>query len=99
RFRFRPLNRDAPVGLVHQVVDIGTAHRVHGHSLAACHVTDDGFTANRIATSRAVDHQVVVALYLDRARVGALSEHTAYHRAEWPRFFRLFSSRLFTQSW
>ena len=38
---------------------------MYRHALAASHVANDLFAANRIATSRAIDQQVVVAAHLD----------------------------------
>ena len=51
-----------------KIVNVGTIHRMHRHAFAARDVSDDRFAANRIATSRAIDQHVALAL----ARVIAL---------------------------
>ena len=56
-----------------QVLHIGAIPRMHRNALAASHVADDLFTANRIATSRAIDQQIVLPLYLERIRPVARS--------------------------
>ena len=66
-----PLDRDAAVGFVQQVLHVGTAARMDSNALAARDVADDFFAANRIATSRAVDQQLVLALDLERVRIAA----------------------------
>src|SRR6476619_8172712 len=58
-----PLDVNPALGFVHQVAHIGALHRVHGHALAARYVTDSRLAANRIATARAIDQQIAVALY------------------------------------
>jgi len=37
-----------------------------GHALAARDVANDLFAANGVATSRAIDEQIVLALHLER---------------------------------
>ncbi len=64
--RLGPLDGDAPVGFVHQVDDVGTALGVDGYALAARYVADDVFAADRIATARAINEQVIVAAHGDR---------------------------------
>ena len=44
---------------------LGQLQRMHRDALAARHVADDGFAANRIAALGAIDQQVVDALDLD----------------------------------
>ena len=61
----RPLDRDAAVALVEQVLHVGTTARMDRDALAARHVADDFFAANRIATSRAIDQQIVLAFHLE----------------------------------
>ena len=65
-----PLDIDAAVALVEQVLHIGTAAGMDGHAFAAGDVADDLFAANGVATSRAIDEQVVLALDLERVRAG-----------------------------
>jgi hypothetical protein len=66
----RPLDGDAAVALVEQVLHVGTTARVDGDALAAGDVADDLFAANGVATARAIDEQVVLALDLERVRAG-----------------------------
>ena len=90
--RLGPFHCNTAISLIHQVVDVGAAYRVHGHAFAARHVAHNRFTANRIATSRAIHQQIVIAFYLDRACVRALAKHATDHRAQRAaglrRFFR-----------
>src|ERR1700741_899596 len=48
---------------------------MYGNALAACNVADDLFAANRVATSRAVDQQLVLSFYLQR--IGIAGERDA----------------------
>src|SRR5215469_18338414 len=66
-----PLNGDAALRLVHQVLDVCARLGVHSHALATRHVADDLFAANRITTSRAIDQQIVVTFNLDGRGVAA----------------------------
>ena len=59
---------------------------MHGHALAARHVAHNLLAANGVATSRAVDEQIVLALHLERFRAGELQPA---HRVAWRRFARL----------
>jgi len=71
----RPLDLDAAVGLVEKILDVGTTARMHRDAFAAGDVPDDVFAADGVATARAVDQQVVLALDLER--VGAFAEEDA----------------------
>src|SRR5947209_585797 len=57
-----PFDVDAALRFVHEVCDVGTVHRVHCNSLATSDVANDGFSSNRIATTRTVDQHVALAL-------------------------------------
>src|SRR3954454_8014382 len=63
---FRPLDGDAAIGLVEQVLHIRTPPRVDGDAAAASDIADDLFAANGIATSRAIDQQIVLPLHFER---------------------------------
>src|ERR1039458_1088542 len=65
-----PLDGDAAVALVEQVLHVGTTAGVHGHALAAGDVTDDIFATDGVATTRPIDEQVVLTLHLQRVRAG-----------------------------
>ncbi len=65
----RPFDSDAAVGLVKQVLHVGTAARMDGYALAARDVADDFLAADGIATSRAIDQQLVLAF--DDERISA----------------------------
>ena len=60
-----PLDGDAAVALVKQVLHIGAAAGVNGDAFAAGDVADDFFAADRVATARAVDEEIVLALDLE----------------------------------
>ena len=66
----RPLDGDAAIAFVEQVLHVWATARMHSDALAARDVADDLFTANGIATSRAIDEQVVLAFNLERVRAG-----------------------------
>src|SRR5579884_207586 len=70
-FVARPFDGDAALGFIHQVGDVGAVARVHSYTLAAGHVADDVFAANGIATSRAIDEQVIVAAHTNRGLIAA----------------------------
>src|SRR5947207_4345131 len=57
-----PLDGDAPLGLIHQVLNVGARPRMDGDAAAARDVADNFVPGNGIATFGAVDEQVVVAL-------------------------------------
>src|SRR5580765_1708900 len=80
RFILRPRNVDAALRLVHEVHDIRTTHGVHRYALAPCHVADDPFAADRVATACAVDQQVARAFDGDGVVVAA--ENPSYHAAD-----------------
>src|ERR1019366_3864356 len=60
-----PLHLDAAIGVVEQVLDVGTVPGVHGDAFTARDVADDFLTPHGIAAPGAIDHQVVVAVHLD----------------------------------
>ena len=64
--RARPLHVDAAVALVKQILHIRAAARMHRYAFAAGHVANNLFAANRIATSRAIHKQIVLALHFKR---------------------------------
>src|SRR5277367_2507803 len=66
-----PFDGDAPVSLVEQILDVWTILAVNGDPASASHVADDVVTQDRVATFRAIDHQVVVAAHYDRSFVHA----------------------------
>ena len=70
-----PLHIDAAVGLIEQVLHVGTTAGVDRDALAAGDVADDLLAADGVATSRAVDQQIVLAFNLQRLR--ALAEEDA----------------------
>src|SRR6266481_4499269 len=69
-----PLDSDAALGLVHEVLDVGTSSRMHRDAAAARDVADDFVTGNGVATLGAVNEQVVVT-FNDERRF-AEAEHT-----------------------
>src|SRR5208337_2938803 len=75
-----PLHRDLPLHVIEQVDDVGAVPGVHRHALATGDVSHDLFPADGIATSRAVDEQIILAFDLERAAIAA--EHPAHHAAE-----------------
>ena len=60
-----PLDLDAAVGLVEEVLDVGTAAGVDGDAFTAGDVADDLFAADRVTTAGAVDEQVVLTFNLE----------------------------------
>src|SRR5260370_13187447 len=68
-----PLDGDAALGLVHEILDVGAHSSVHGDAAAAGDVADDFVPRNGIAALGAVYEQVVVALH-DQGRF-AESQH------------------------
>ncbi len=65
RFAARPFDVDLALHFVHQVLHIGAVDRMHRDALAARHVADDRFAADRIAALGAIHQQIVDALDLD----------------------------------
>ena len=61
-----PLDGNAPLGFVKQILDVRAILAVDGDAAAARDVADDVVAGNRIAAFRAVDHQVVMAAHDDR---------------------------------
>ena len=61
---FGPLNVDPAVCLIEKVLDIGTASRVDGDTFATRDVANDLFAADRIATSRSIDEEIVLSFDL-----------------------------------
>src|SRR5260370_23994210 len=59
-FGAAPLDSDAALGLVHEVLDVGTSSRMHRDAAAARDVADNFVARNGIATLGAVNEQVVV---------------------------------------
>src|ERR1043166_2401670 len=57
-----PLDGNATFGLVKKILHVGAGTSVHGNSAAAGNVADNFIARNGIATFRAEDQQVVVAL-------------------------------------
>src|SRR6185312_13582754 len=90
-----PFHGNSAICFVHQIDHVRATHGMNGHAFAARDIPDDGFAANRIATSGAIDEQIVVALYFDRAIVSALAEDAPHHRPERADVLRLLCSRLF----
>jgi len=66
-----PLDFDAAVGLVEEVLYVGTTARVDGDSLAAGDVADDLFAADGVATARAIDEEIVLPFDLKGVRTFA----------------------------
>src|ERR1035437_7932412 len=60
-----PLDRDAPVALIQQVLHVGTTARMNRNALASRDVPDDFFAANGVATSGAINQEVVLAFHLE----------------------------------
>ena len=60
----RPLDGDTAVGLIEQILNIGTIAGVHRDAFATRNVAHDLFATDGIATSCAVDQQFVLALHL-----------------------------------
>src|ERR1700719_4405288 len=56
--RVGPIDRNAPLDLVEQILDVGAKGAVHGDAAAARDVADDVVSRNRIAAFRAIDHKV-----------------------------------------
>src|SRR5260370_5174585 len=71
-----PLDGDAPFGLVHEILDVGTRSRVNGDTTAPGDVADNFVAGNGIATLGAVNEQVVVAL--DDQGCLAKAQHAFY---------------------
>ena len=71
-----PLNVDAPLRIVQKVRHVRTDGGVHRYTFAARNVANDFFTADRIATTRAHDHQIVDAAHFDPVLARARSRRT-----------------------
>src|SRR5216683_6623020 len=71
--RTAPLDGDAALGLIQQILHVGTRARVYGNAATPRDVPDDVVAGNRIATLGAVDQQVPVAL--DDQRCIAKTKH------------------------
>src|SRR5271154_5541481 len=54
-----PFDGNAAFRLVQQVLQVGTALGVHGHTASACDIADDFVAGNRVATLGAIDEQIV----------------------------------------
>src|SRR5437588_5605993 len=52
---FRPFYGDPPIGFIHQVGNVGAAYRMDRDAFAAGHVSDNLFSANGIAATRAIN--------------------------------------------
>ena len=83
-----PLDRDPAFRVVQQIQDVRAGRRVNGDPLAAGHVADNLFAANRVAAARPEDHQIVDAVDGDLV-VAVVAEHTADDRRN-PAFGRRF---------
>src|ERR1700689_3211325 len=81
----RPLHIDAPFRFVHQVGNVRTAHCVHRHALATSDVAHDALSPNRIATARAVDQHVTLALDHDGV---VIANHALPHARDSARLVR-----------
>src|SRR5712664_1826818 len=68
-----PLDGDAALGLIDQILDIGASTRVHGHATATGDIADDVVAGDGGAALGAIHQQVVVAL--DDQRRFAKAEH------------------------
>ncbi len=60
-WRFGPLDGDAAVGLVEQILNVGTIAGVDGDTFAAGDVADDFFAANGVTTFGTIDEELVLA--------------------------------------
>src|SRR5689334_5832938 len=71
---FGPLDVDAALSLVHEVLDVGTSLGVDSHALAASNVADNGLSFYRVTAAGTINQQVIHALHLQRlvARRGSL---------------------------
>ena len=72
-----PLNRNPALGFVKQIFNVGTILAVNRDPAAARDVADDLVAGNRVATFRAVNHQIAVAANNDR---GFVDTHHALER-------------------
>ena len=70
-FVSRPEHVDAAVGFIEKISDIWTVDRVDGNAFAAGNVADDGFSANGVATARAIDEQIALSADDDSVGVSA----------------------------
>src|SRR5262249_55791075 len=61
--RAGPVDGDASLGLIEQVLHVGAGGAVHRDAAAARDIADDFIPRNRVAALGAVDHQVVVATH------------------------------------
>src|SRR5882724_454527 len=68
-----PLDGDAALGLIHQILHIGAKLGVHSDTATARDVADDVVTGDRVTTLRAKNEEIVMALY-DEGRI-AHAEH------------------------
>jgi len=83
RRQWSPLDLDSAVGLVEQVLHVGTTAGMHRDALAAGDIADDLFAADGVATARAVDQEIVLAFHLERLR--ALPKKTRLTASDiWP---------------
>src|SRR6185437_2940000 len=60
-----PFGGDAALGLVEEILNVGTSGGMHGDAASARDVADDIVAGNRVAAFRAIDHQIVVSANLD----------------------------------
>jgi len=71
-----PLDVNAALHLVKQILDVGTQIGVDGNAAAARNVADDLVSRNRITTFCTKDHQVALAAHLQRGVADA--QHSLY---------------------
>src|SRR5258708_1131745 len=79
--RLRPFHGDAPVGLIHQIIHVGAAHRMDGHTFAAGDITNNLFASNWIAAACAINQKIVITFDLDRGSLSTLAKDAPHDRA------------------
>src|SRR4051812_46894799 len=73
----RPFHGDTPLRLVKWIVHVRTIPGVHRDTLAARHVPNNFFPADRVTTLRAIDQRIVMSGDLERRAITA-TKHAPY---------------------
>ena len=77
-----PLHVNLAFRLIHEIHDVGTIEAVNRHAFAAGNVADDGFAANRVTTTGAVDQQVALSGDANGVVVLIAAKNSPYHAGE-----------------
>ena len=77
-----PLHVNLAFRLIHEIHDVGTIEAVNRHAFAAGDVADDGFAANRVTTTGAVDQQVALSGHANGVVVLVAAKNSPHYAGE-----------------